>query len=289
MAGAFGIDPSVIDKLRTFDDYNRAEEEFNFKKQLLQQNALQSQLQNQALIQQATNGGFTPKDMLTMQMQRQNQVENLDFKRQALDQTTAMRQAQMEQNALTRQSQLDAKNTQLQEKKDLKYRTDQNLLGGGLSSIQEQIDRIDRLGALSGKPISGLQDNFGMFQMSNKIAGTDASNAKTDLSNLNANSFIQALGAMKSQSATGASGLGALSEKEGDKVQAAAAALSGDQSYDNFTKNLQGYRDALVASQQRLKSGFDNIYQPQAQPQQSQVRIDPNAARAELQRRGLLK
>lgn len=161
------------------------------------------------------------------------------------------------------------KNSDLQ----AKLPVDQGLLGTALQSIQQQQDRIKNLGIIQNPDgtfvvPSGLAGNFGTRSYLPNIRGGEAANAETDLSQINANSFIQALGAMKAQSATGASGLGALSEKEGDKVQAAAAALGKSQDAQSFAKNLKIYNDALEQSKGTLQKNFDLVH-PGARPNEA--------------------
>lgn len=308
------VDFGVFERQKTILDQQQLQDAFNLKKALAIQSAQKDALETQALQAQAANGGLTLKDMLSMQLQQQNAQEDREFQRQnaeanrqlqqqSLQERLAaqresqqfnneLRRAQMAQSADLARANMEMRGQTLEDKKTLKMRTDQNLLAGALDANQQQIQKINNLFNPDGTLKSDVARNFGFGQISNKIPGTPASDAQENLKNINANSFIQALGLMKSQSATGASGLGALSEREGDKVQSAAAALGGSQSAESFAKNARAYQAELKAANERLKRGFQNIYgqqgdvlpAPQVLPPPPTF-IDPAAARAELERR----
>lgn len=143
-----------------------------------------------------------------------------------------------------------------------KFKTDQNLMSTALQSIDQQINKVDEMFDANGNLKPEFAANYGSV-MGVQLPKTHQStiDAAAKLANVNANAFIQNLGAMKSQSATGASGLGALSEKEGDKVQSAATAASDTkQSAASAAENFKAYRKELQATKDRLHSGFTNLY-----------------------------
>lgn len=280
------IDYTIGGKLRGFSDYQRANEEFQLKKQLAQIQAAES-------IKALQSDGLSAKDLMGFQIQMQNNQANQDIRREQLEST---RQTQMDR--------LDDKRAVLDEKKDMKFRNDQNLIIGATTTIDDQINRIDRIfgkrdddgnlllneqGVPVMPPMQGVENNYGFAQISNKFGGTDASNALANLDQLNAASFIQQLGEMKNQSATGASGLGSATEREGDKVQAASqAAANREQSFDSAVKNALQYRKELEASKGRLQSGFQNIYKEKL-PATPNNAPDPNKAREALRKRGIIQ
>lgn len=232
-----------------------------------QQKQMQA-LQQLALTKQVTAPAISPLDILKFQETAQNHQDALDMKKQALDQQLQI--AQMGQ-----QGKIDLN----QQKLDTKMANDQNLLAGSTDALDKQLQLVDKV---LNSP--GVDRNFGIAgKYYPTIPGSDAANSQELLKQLDATTFIGALGQMKNQSATGASGLGALSEREGDKVQSAQAALGRSQSYEAFQKNLANYKQELAASKTRLTAGFQNIYG------QKQPSIDSNSALAELKRRGLVQ
>jgi hypothetical protein len=268
------VDLSVFERVKGFSDYQRADEEFQLRKQLLAQNSLKDQLEVQAALATARNGGITPKDLIQFQLQKENNEANRDVRRESI-----------EANRLSRQATLDARNDVLNEKKDAKFKLDQNLLNNALGTTQEQIDRIDRVfgkrdetgelildpstGQPVQPPVAGVERNYGVMDYLPNRKGSDAAGALAELSQVDAKGFMQAISDMKNQSATGASGLGALSEREGDKVQAAAtAAADRNQDFQSAVKNALQYRKELAATQERLKGGFNNIYSNRQAPTQ---------------------
>ena len=85
------------------------------------------------------------------------------------------------------------------------------------------------------------------------IPHTGAADAKAQLDTIGNQSVINTLSSLKSLSATGASGFGALSEKEGDILRNAAANLSTAQSNEALANNLKELREKLVRSRDRVK------------------------------------
>jgi len=80
------------------------------------------------------------------------------------------------------------------------------------------------------------------------IKGANAGGAHAVFLTVEAQAFIQALQDLKLTSKTGASGLGQLTEREGDKIQAAKAPLNRQQGDDQFKRSLQDYIAALQST-----------------------------------------
>jgi hypothetical protein len=78
--------------------------------------------------------------------------------------------------------------------------------------------------------------------------GPDAAGAMALYRQVQGQTFLSALGDLKAQSRTGASGLGQLTEIEGAKIQNAKAALHRQQSPEQFKRTLQGYIAQLQAT-----------------------------------------
>lgn len=267
------VDLSVFERQKSVLDQQALQEAFNLKKALAIQAAEKDALETQALRAQAANGGLTLKDMLTMQMQQQNQAENRDLRREALD----IQRQNAEANLALRSDALDEKRATKDDKKDLKFRNDQNLLANATSALDKQIANVDALFDESGNLKPDVANVYGTtwgYQLPILKQGT--MDAKTKLDQVNADAFLSALGDMKNQSATGASGLGALSEREGDKVQSAGtSAANTKQSPESAAAALKQYRANLAQAKKNLQSGFQNIYS-------DRIAASPSAAPGKL-------
>lgn len=79
-------------------------------------------------------------------------------------------------------------------------------------------------------------------------ANSDAAGAHALLLNVQAQTFIRALQDLKATSRTGASGLGQLTEREGDKIQNAKVALDAQQPTDQFKRTLASYIGQLKSA-----------------------------------------
>ena len=96
----------------------------------------------------------------------------------------------------------------------------------------------------------------GMFpQLPTWLSGDDARSALALYKQVTGGAFLAGLSKLKSASSTGATGLGAVSEKEGDKVQSDAAALDRLQEAQDFRRQLatyiremEGFADRLAAA-----------------------------------------
>jgi hypothetical protein len=275
-------DTNVFDKQITLLDRARLQQEFEMKKQ-----------QAAAQVANALKPELGLKDILMLQMQQQNKDQDFDIRREALAQQAEIARQNNEARS-------DLAKEKRDEKKNTKMLNDQNALGGYSSEIDNQMALIDEvLGAGSGldengnpinvKYMPGLEGNLGARgQYIPNIAGTDAANAEAKLNQIDAKTFLKTLGDLKNQSATGASGLGSLTESEGKKIQAAAAALSRSQDAASYARNLLKYKSELAASKQRMISGYQNLY-GEGNSQSPAITITPEAARAELARRAAAK
>ena len=146
---------------------------------------------------------------------------------------------------------------------------DQNLVANALQANQTQLDLVNNLFDKDGNLKEDAAANYGtILGMRAPVVFQGTADARANLEQVNAKAFVQALGDMKAQSATGASGLGSATEREGDKVQAAAlAAADTRQSPESAAKNFLAYKKALEETNARLQSGLYKIYPD----------LDPNA------------
>ena len=241
------VDLSVFGRQKSIVDQQQLQDAFNAKKQAQQLQALGTV----AALQQQISPQLSPKDLINYQMQMQNHEDTVGLRKQQMESTDAYRAAT-----------LDAKKDTIQTKADQKKLVDQNLLSNALGANQEQINKINELFDPEGNLKEDVAANYGTTMgMQLPVVFQSTADARAKLNNVNANSFIRALGDMKSQSATGASGLGALSVKEGDKVQSAASAAADTrQSPESAKVNFLAYKKSLEDSNARLQNGFYNVY-----------------------------
>jgi len=259
-----GVDLSVFQRSKTINDFQK---EFEQQKQA----QLLQKLQVGAAIAQAGNGGLTQKDLLGFQLQAQNHADDLAFKQMQLQSNNDLRQQGLAQQAqlaqLTMGNRMQEYETKKQDKLDMQMRGDQNALTGAVQGIDQQIADLDNLigvkdpnGNYIKPPAEGLSGNFGIRSVLPNLPGTKAADAAAMLEKIKAGTLLSGLNNLKSQSATGASGLGSLTEREGAAVQNAQAALQSGQSIDQLLKNAANYRNQLAKSKTNLVNGFNNIY-----------------------------
>ncbi len=86
--------------------------------------------------------------------------------------------------------------------------------------------------------------------------------------------MLGALSDLKANSPTGASGLGALSEKEGEALRNAAAALDRTQDIDSYKTALGNYKKSLQATKGRLADAFQKEFAPALGGSAPQAAID---------------
>jgi hypothetical protein len=135
-----------------------------------------------------------------------------------------------------------------------------------VATFNDTIGKIDSL--INGQDFGALGTFTG--DLASKIPHTGAADAKAQLDTIGNQSVLNTLSALKSLSATGASGFGALSEKEGDILRNAAANLSTSQSNEALKRNLQDLRQKMVrardrVAQQAIQLPEDSVGQPQPQ------------------------
>lgn len=119
-----------------------------------------------------------------------------------------------------------------------------------VATFNDSINKIDSL--LNDKSFGSLGTFTG--DIAAKIPHTDTANARSMLDTISAQSVINVLSSLKSLSANGASGFGALSEKEGEILRNAAANLSTSQSNAAIKQNLLDLKQKLARSRDRIAS-----------------------------------
>jgi hypothetical protein len=113
-------------------------------------------------------------------------------------------------------------------------------LQGTVRAIDQDLQSASRLLVHPGLPwITGAR--AGLLGRGAAALSGDAAGAHALLLNVHAQTFIRALQDLKATSRTGASGLGQLTEREGDKIQNAKTALDPQQPTDQFKRTLTSY------------------------------------------------
>jgi hypothetical protein len=106
----------------------------------------------------------------------------------------------------------------------------------------------------------GFDDAFGLSgTVISSIPGTDAARVKSLLDQLGGILFIDAINAMRNASATG-TGLGSLTEKEGDKLQSSQAALKQAQNPADIRRELKKLLNMLEFQEQGVVNAFNRTY-----------------------------
>jgi hypothetical protein len=120
-----------------------------------------------------------------------------------------------------------------------------------LASIDDTSSALDELLDPHGQLKPGVGGAVGWDSVMSRIPGTSAADARARIDRLQSRLTIDLLGEMKRQSRTGASGFGALSEKELAVLQSAAARLGTSQSDESFRQALADVRKQLMGMRQR--------------------------------------
>jgi hypothetical protein len=145
------------------------------------------------------------------------------------------------------------------------------------STIDNSVGTIDRilknpalnsvLGAVEG---SSLYPSTLVGLLPGTASADDRANAEADIDTLKSQTFLNKLQEMKEASTTGASGLGGLTEKEGEKLVNGVQSLRTKQSEKQFRENLTEVQRLLMKNRANLANKYgvpDTIPDtPQAQP-----------------------
>lgn len=137
------------------------------------------------------------------------------------------------------------------EKETDKQKTADTARNAALASIDDTAGALDELIDANGQLKPGVSGATGIDAIRSYIPGTSAADAKARIDRLQSRLTIDLLGEMKRQSRTGASGFGALSEKELGVLQNAAARLGQSQSDESFRQALVDVRKQLAGMRQR--------------------------------------
>ena len=122
-------------------------------------------------------------------------------------------------------------------------------LQGFVKALDADIQHADYLLAAPGL-VDIVGPRAGALPLSAVVAtyGADAGNAAAVYETVQAKTFLGALQDLRAASKTSASGLGQLTEREGDKIQAAKASLNRQQDLENFKNMLRNFIRTAKAS-----------------------------------------
>lgn len=181
----------------------------------------------------------------------------------------------------------DLKRQELQDKlKDAQLARDQKVrdtaasVEQSRSTIDNSLSTIDRL-----LQNPALNDVVGSAQGATVVGETlntinplkwnsdDRANAIADIETIKSQTFLNQLQQLKNSSATGASGMGALSEKEGERLMNGIQSLTRRQSEEQFRSNLGEVQRLLLKSRKGL---VDKFGVPDTVPDTPNAKASPN-------------
>lgn len=135
----------------------------------------------------------------------------------------------------------------------------QGALNADTAMLQGTNASMDRLAtaanALMNHP--GVAGITGLRGKMPDVPGTDAANARADLNNLKSQIAFTVMQELRSNSKSGSSGLGALSDAEGKRLEAAIASLDTTQDIGQFKQRLQAIIDYANGAKDRLRDAFN--------------------------------
>lgn len=158
-----------------------------------------------------------------------------------------------QQNAITnsiREQTLQIRQQAIDEKKIAAERQQQGL-------VQSFDTALDTLNTIATHPGKKSAVGFGGAQLS-MIPGTDAAGFAAQLETFKAQTFLPQVQALK--------GMGALSDAEGKKLEAAVGALTQSMKQSEFDSQIQKIKSYLQAAKERVSKGTTNLSPPTQTP-----------------------
>lgn len=142
------------------------------------------------------------------------------------------------------------------------------------AKLRDMLDGIDKtynaandliyhpgLPATAGRNLAGEAKFKGIgLDLGDLYAGTDVADAFNDHKALLSDVALRTMDRLKSMSATGATGFGALSEKELEILTQSAGNLKLSTSYEKLVENYKAFQTALLKSRERLMQKFQDKY-----------------------------
>lgn len=144
----------------------------------------------------------------------------------------------------------------------------QGALNADTAMLQGTNAAMDRLGSAANALLNhpGLTGITGIRGKIYDVPGTDAANARADLNNLKSQIAFTVMQELRNNSKSGSSGLGALSDAEGKRLEAAVASLDTTQDLDQFKQRLQAIIDYSNGAKDRLRDSFNLKHKSQMTP-----------------------
>lgn len=236
-----------------------------------QKAAVDAKYAESAAVQDLAKGGWEISKMQNdMQVSRQNsQIAALNAN------------ISREKNDLKRQE-LGLKLEEKIDKRDQTIRDKASKIQTVRSTIDNSVSTIDRilnnpaldsvLGAVEG---SDYYPSTLVGLLPGTASSDDRANALADIETLKSQTFLNKLQEMKDASTTGASGLGGLTEKEGDKLVNSVQSLRTKQSEKQFRENMTEVQRLLLKNRKNLaeKYGVPDVVPdtPNAAPSPSTI------------------
>lgn len=132
-------------------------------------------------------------------------------------------------------------------------------MGGVEDSLDQLVNQADMM-----LKMPGLEDATGPIRSHILTVFGDTRNFETQLETLKSKVALGALGQMKALSATGASGLGSVSNFEQQMLQNSMGPLSLNQTAEQFRDTLLNIKAQAQASKARLNEAYGKAYTPKA-------------------------
>lgn len=155
----------------------------------------------------------------------------------------------------------ELKRQELQDKlKDAEMKRDQEVRDKAASvetsrtTIDNSLNTIDRV--LKNPSLNDVLGSMEGSKLFPSVFSDEASNAIADIETIKSQTFLNQIQALKNASATGASGLGALSKEEGEKLENGIQSLNRKQSEKQFSDNLREVQRLLLKSRKTLTNKF---------------------------------
>lgn len=203
-------------------------------------------------------------------------------------------------NAAASKETNELKKQELQDKlKDAQMQRDQAVrdravsIESSRSTIDNSLGTIDRIlqnpalddviGSFEGSTVGGVVSDIAKAANPLKWNSDDRANVQADIETLKSQTFLTQLQNLKNSSASGASGLGALSEKEGDRLISGIQSLATKQGEKQFKANLSEVQRLLLKSR---KSITDKYGVPDTIPDTPNVKPTPEEIDALVQKHG---
>jgi hypothetical protein len=130
-------------------------------------------------------------------------------------------------------------------KPDLKIRGQYSADVAGVEKIEDTLNRTESTIDQLLKNDNGLKWLTGYTGYAPDWVSQEKKDASVKLDELKNKIFVQAVDSMKAVSANGSTGLGQLTEREGDKIQGSFANLERAQNYDQMKKSLMEIKSVL--------------------------------------------